>query len=146
MSVYVRCAARLANYRRRAILRAAGEFYKERAEGSGFVSLRRDKAYLCNRSGFVSLRRDKANGSPQSRCKLPQADPSSLCYAVASNIASSWRVLASRSLKECTFVLDRRVGAVKARQMPQDCSPYITMMPKTKANKATVSTIPQMVR
>ena len=38
--------------------------------------------------------------------QLPQANPSSLCYAVASNIASSWRVLASRSLKECTFVLD----------------------------------------
>ena len=74
MSVYVRCAARLANYRRRtrlryatpwrAILRVAGEFYKERAEGSGFVTLRRDKAYLCTRSGFVSLRRDK----PKGRC------------------------------------------------------------------------------
>ena len=67
-----------------AILRAAGEFYKERAEGSGFVSLRRDKAYLCTRSGFVSLRRDKPNGSP-------------LHNAMASNIASSWRVLQGKS-------------------------------------------------
>ena len=151
MSVYVRCAARHANYRWRAILRAAGEFYKERTEGSGFVTLRRDKAYLCTRSGFVSLRRDKPKGSPlhnamasniarkgrvlqgeQERdpaslhyavtrhtfvldpaslhyavtsrrvrrskaCQLPQADPSSLCNAVADNIASSWRVLQGKS-------------------------------------------------
>ena len=56
-----------------AILRAAGEFYKERAEGSGFVTLRRDKAYLRTRS--------EAPGN----------------NAMASNIASSWRVLQGKS-------------------------------------------------
>ena len=128
--------------------------------------------------------------------QLPQADPFSLCYAVASNIARKGRVLQGeqerdpaslhyavtsrtggavkvqtpaggpgfamqrrggqycvqlasftrKEPRECTFVLDRGERRSKARQMPQDCSPYMTMMPKTKANKATVSTIPQMVR
>ena len=53
---------------------------------------------------------------------------------------------ARREPRECTTVLDRGERRSKARDFPQDCSPYMTMMPNTRANSATVSTIPQMVR
>ena len=53
---------------------------------------------------------------------------------------------ARREPRECTTVLDRGERPSKARDFPQDCSPYMTMMPNTRANSATVSTIPQMVR
>ena len=66
--------------------------------------------------------------------------------SLASNIARKGRVLQGEQEREHTFVCDRTVRRSKARDFPQDCSPYMTMMPKTKANKATVSTIPQMVR
>ncbi len=101
-----------------AILRAAGEFYKDRAGGSGFVTLRRDKAYLRTRSVFVH-------------------------YAVTSRTVrrytTPWQAILRAAgefyKRECTFVLDpasfhyavtsRTVRRSKARDFPQDCLPQV---------------------
>ena len=149
------------------------------AGGSGFVTLRRDKAYLCTRSVFVTLRRDKPNGrcsqgSPITAGKQYCEERSRFArrtregsvfvtlrrdkaylrtqseapgnYAMASNIASSWRVLArseprnnamasniarkgrvlqGEQEREHTFVCDRTVRRSKARDFPQDCLPQV---------------------
>ncbi len=95
-----------------------------------------EEVYFCTRSGFVSLRRDK----PKGRCSQ---GANFRRRAILRGKVAFCKVNKRGSIP---LYVTERFAAVKARDFPQDCPPYITMMPKTKANKATVSTIPQMVR